>query len=390
MKFEAGLAGGAAALLLLTAVLPVRAGEPGRVYYQRLAAPDLDRWTNAPDSAGKVWFRDHFFRMGVFSPYFDSRTAWYPDALFYKNLYGVPADSRVYAEHPDWTLRDQRGHPLYIPWGCNAGTCPQYAGDIANSAFRAWWIGEARSTLSRGYLGLWIDDVNTEFRVSDGAGKQVSPVDSTTGQPMTGTAWRGYVATFVEQIRNAFPKAEIVHNSIWFAGPEGVRDTDPSIRRQIAAADNLNIERGIASDQGLTGGTGIWSIHALFDYIDRVHAAGRSVTLEEYTPDHAGLEYSLAGYFLISSGNDRIGDAGTNPANWWTGFDVDLGTPLGPRSYHAGVYERTFSRGMVLLGEPGLSPRKVALPKTFRTLNGEMVNSVEIGARQGLILLKTQ
>jgi hypothetical protein len=207
---------------------------------------------------------------------------------------------------------------------------------------------------------------------------------------MTWQAWRSNVATFVEQIRNAFPKAEIVHNSIWFAGPEGTRDADPSIRRQIAAADNLNIERGIASDQGLTGGTGIWSLHALFDYIDRVHAAGRGVTLEEYTPDHAGLEYSLAGYFLISSGNDRLGDAGTNPGNWWTGFDVDLGTPAGPRSYHAGVYQRIFSRGMVLLGEPGLAPRKIALPQTFHTLSGDIVSSVDLTARQGVILLKTQ
>jgi hypothetical protein len=379
-------------LCLLASSAAVAAGDggnAGHVYYQRLAAPDLDRWTNSPDSKAQRWFRDHFFRMGVFSPYFDSRTAWYPNALFYKNLYGLPPDSHAYAEHPDWALRDQRGHPLYIPWNCTGTTCPQYAGDIANPAFRTWWITEARATLARGYRGIWIDDVNAEFRVSDGAGKPLPPTDRVTGQTMTWAAWRGYVAAFLEQIRAAFPKAEIVHNSIWFAGPEGVRDADPAIRRQIAAADNINIERGIATDKGLTGGTGIWSIHALFDFVDRVHAAGHGVTLEEYTVDRPGLEYSLAGYFLISTGRDRIGDAATNPGNWWKGFDVDLGEAAGPRTWHDGVFQRTFSGGMVLLGEPGLSPRKISLPHTFSTLDGEKVNSVDIRAREGIILLNT-
>jgi hypothetical protein len=377
--------------LLSLAALSARAAppaaEPGHVYYQRLAAPDLDRWTNSPDKQAQRWFRDHFFRMGVFTPYFDSKTSWYPNALFYRNLYGLPPDSHAYGQHPDWALRDSRGHPLYIPWNCNGSTCPQYAGDIANPAFRQFWIDEARATLSHGYLGLWIDDVNTEFRVSDGAGKQVAPMDRASGQPMTWAAWRGYVAAFAEQIRAAFPKAEIVHNSIWFAGPEGTRDADAAIHRQIAAADNLNIERGIATDKGLTGGSGIWSVHALFDYIDRVHAAGRGVTLEEYNVDRRGLEYSLAGYFLISSGRDRIGDGGTNPGNWWSGFDVELGSPAGPRTWHDGIFQRTFSGGIVLLGEPGISPRKVSLPHAFSTLGKEKVTSVEIEARQGIILL---
>ncbi|HVV70014.1 MAG TPA: hypothetical protein VHI52_00555, partial [Verrucomicrobiae bacterium] len=100
--------------------------------------------------------------------------------------------------------------------------------------------------------------------------------------------------------------------------------------------------------------------------------------------------YSLAGYFLISSGNDRIGDAGSNPGDWWSGFDVDLGTPMGPRSYHDGVYQRTFSRGMVLLGEPGLSPRKISLPHSFTTLDNKTITAVELKSRQGVVLLNSR
>jgi hypothetical protein len=375
-----------AALSLVAAVVPVTAGEPGRVYYQRLAAPDLDRWTNSPDPGVQRWFRDHFFRMAVFSPYFDSRLKWYPAAIFYRDLYGIPPDSAVYKEHPDWALHDPSGHPLYIPWNCAAGSCPQFAADVANPAFRAWWIREAQTTMSRGYRGIWLDDVNMEFRVSDGTGKPVPPIDKATGRPMTWDAWRDYVASFVEQIRNSFPKAEIVQNAIWFAGPEGIRDADPAIRRQISTADNINLERGIASDPNLTGGKGNWSLYALLAYIDRVHAAGRGVTFGEFTLDRAALEYAVAGYFLISNGADRIGDAATNPENWWSGFEVNLGIPISARTYKDGVYSKTFSRGMVLLGEPGLGARTVNLPRTFTTLNGEVVSSVTLKGREGIIL----
>ncbi len=364
------------------------AGDPGHLYYERMAEPQLDRYTPvSPSPDRQRWFRTHFFRMGVFEPYFDSRTSWYPHALVYINLYGVPLQWPVVHEHPEWILHDARGM-LYIPWGCSGGTCPQYAGDIGNPAFRAWWIAHARSVMAHKYLGLWLDDVNMEFRVSDGTGKQTPPIDSNTGRPMTWEAWRSYVSVFVEEIRQTFPKAEILHNAIWFAGPEGVRDADPAIRRQIAAANNIHLERGIASDQGLTGGNGQWSLSALFAYIDRVHATGAGVTLGEFQLDNAGRQYALAGYFLISNGSDRLGDAGSNPDNWWSGFDVELGQPLGNRTWKDGVFERRFTGGLVLLGEPAMRSRTIQLPGKFRMLDGSEVTSVNLSARQGFVLTR--
>jgi hypothetical protein len=374
-----------ALLFIFVASLP--AGEPGRVSFQRLAAPSLDRWTNSPSSSEQEWFRDHFARMGVFSPYFDKRTAWYRSGLLYVNLYGIPRDSQTFREHPEWVLRDSAGEPLYIPWGCAAGTCPQYAGDIVSPLFRKWWISKTKLAMSRGsYLGLWIDDVNMEFRVSNGNGQQVIPQDSSTQSPMTWEAWRGHVADFLEQIRHSFPESEIVHNSIWFAGPATIRDRDYAIQRQISSADNINIERGIASDPGLTGGKGQWSVYALFSYIDRVHAAGKSVTLQEYSLDPASREYALAGYFLISLGNDRLGDGSSDPSNWWSGYDVWLGTPGGPRTYSNGIFRRSFSHGLVLLAEPNAARQEIRLERRLRTLDGNIVSSITLGDRQGVVL----
>lgn len=60
---------------------------------------------------------------------------------------------------------------------------------------------------------------------------------------------------------------------VWYAGPDGVRDADPYVQRQWAAATFLNKEFGVI-ESGLTGGNGDFSLVAFFDYVDRVHNAG--------------------------------------------------------------------------------------------------------------------
>ena len=390
MKLKAYDAAVIAAMLLVGSVeTAAQTGNPGLVYYQKLASSVTDPYTNSPNASMQQWLRTHFARMGVYTPYFDTRTSWFPNSMVYMDLYGVPPNSYVQVNQPQWILKDQSGNPMYIPWNCSGGTCPQYAGDITNPGFRAWWISQAQSHLSKGYLGLWIDDVNMEFRVSDRFGNQVPPIDSATGLPMTWDAWRNYVATFVEQIRQAFPYIEIMHNNIWFAGPDGIRDADPAIQRQILASSNLNMERGVGSDPGLTGGTGVWSVYALLAFIDRVHALGRTITLQEYAIDQPTEQYSLAAYYLISTGGDRIGDDTSTPDNWWTGWNTNLGTPTGPRTYSNGVFRRIFSNGMVLLGEPGLATQTITLPSTFTTLSGQSVSSVSLTGHQGIVLVGT-
>ncbi|MBZ5577306.1 MAG: hypothetical protein LAP40_12165 [Acidobacteriia bacterium] len=363
---------------------------PGHVNYVANAGASFDSYTYAPSLSQQQWFLDHFANMVVYTPYFDIRTAWYPNAYAYMDLYGIQKGSSEEVFHPEWILRDQNGNKLYIPYNCGGGTCAMWAADIANPAFRAAWITSALGNLSGGnYLGLYIDDVNLEFRVSDGWGNQAAPIDFNTSQPMTYDAWRTYVAAFVEQVRAALPNKGIIENSLWFAGPAGVQDKDPAVQRQIATADKINLERGIASDPNLTGGTGFWSVYSFFDFVDRLHSAGKGVNFQEYGLDAAGQEYGLASYFMISGGNDSIGDDTSTPDNWWTGYETDLGAPLGPRSYDRGVFQRDFSGGKVLLGEPGLSPRSVDLGGTFTTLDGTAVSSVTVTGRQGIVLLAT-
>jgi alpha-galactosidase len=108
----------------------------------------------------------------------------------------------------------------------------------------------------------------------------------------------------------------------------------------------------------------------------------------EFSNDRAAQEYGLAGYFLVSTGKDQISDYATTPDNWWSGYNVNLGTPLGPYSYSNGLFRRDFTGGVVLLNEPGGGAKTINVGSGYSDLNGAGTQSVTLGARRAAILTK--
>lgn len=371
-------------LSLIAPVLCFAGANPqnaGNVQMFMRSSSAFNVYTDSPPTTTKNWLNAHFWRFQSSSPYFDSRLSWLPNSWAYVDLYGVSISSSLVTQHPDWILHDGRGNRLYIPWGCPGPECQNYAGDISNAGFRSWWIANAQSILAKGYKGFWIDDVNMEFRVGDWNGNQVAPYDSHTGTTMTYDDWRRYIAEFTEQIRNALPTAEIVHNAIWFSTP--TRYNDQYVIREIKAADYLNCERGV-SDSGLGSGTGEWSVRAFLNYVDAVHSYGSNVIFDEYSRNG---DYGLAGYFLISNGGDAIGNQQATPSNWWSGYDVNLGPALGPRYDWKGLLRRDFLAGMVLLNPPKTDAITITLPSPLTKIGGSTsVSSLTLQPGQGAVL----
>lgn len=362
---------------------PLERSSAGRVRYVVRTDPTWDQFTRDASHRMQEWFRSHVWRMMVYSPYWDNKLGWYPNAWVYINLYAIYQNSDEARRHPEWILHDRRGQKLYIPWGCKDGTCPQYAANVADPGYRAQWIRAARDLRKKGYKGLWIDDVNLEFQIGDGAGKHATPMARKAGSELSWEEWRSNIAEFTEEIRKEFPDVEILHNSIWFAGGPK-RDADPSVKREISSADYINLERGV-TDGGLHGGDGEWSLRAFFSYIDRVHKMGKGVVL-----DNMGgkIEYSTASYFLISSGVDAMGDQSLRPDDWWPGLSVDLGDPLGMREEWRGLIRRRFSKGVVLVNPPDSPPVHLRLTGKFQRADGsDAGKSLTIAAADGVILI---
>ena len=355
---------------------------PGNVRLVKTANSSMDSYTNSPTQAQKSWLQAHYWRMVVYSPYFDSRLSWFPGGWVYKDLYAIYAGSSVASAHPDWILHDAGGHNLYIPFSCANGTCPQYAADVGNLAFRANWIAEATATLANGYRGLYIDDVNMLIsRVSDGNGQPVVPIDPRTGKAMPESDWRRYMAEFTEQIRTAFPQKEIAHNALWFVG-----DSDPYVQRELVAADFIGLERGV-NDSGIVHGTSTYGYETLLSFIDWLHQRSHSVWFDASAQTDQDREYGLASYFLVNTGTDALGGlAGATPGDWWSGYDVALGAAVGPRYAWKGVFRRDFNAGFVLVNEPGSPQVTVSLGGTYLDLTGAQRTSVTLGAGQGAVL----
>jgi hypothetical protein len=367
-----------------------QSGDAGVVQFAKSAESSFDAFTSAPSLDQQAWMRSHYARMRAYAPYFDSRLSWFPNAWAYQDAYAVYRGQALAAQHPEWILRDAQGNKLYIPFGCSGGVCPQYAADFGNQAFRDWWIAQAAQTMAKGYRGLFVDDVNMEWRVGNGAGAFVAPQDPRTGQTMTEANWRRYMAEFTEQIREALPGKEIVHNAIWFAGCGAAADScwsDPHIRRQLLAADVVELERGI-NDAGITGGGGRFGFDTFMARVDWLHGQGKGVVYDSQASTAAAREYGLATYFLTSNGTDLLGNdpAGT-PADWWAGYDVNLGAPQAPRYAWNGLIRRDYQNGFVLLNKPGHQRQTVDLPAGATGPDGTPRSVAGLGGGQGAVIV---
>jgi hypothetical protein len=364
----------------------------GKTHFYLHQTPAFDTYTNRTDVNFWNWMNQYVWRAGEYTTYFDTLLSKYRNAFVYDDAYAIYNNGSGWViTHPEWILRTgpgNSGQKVFLDYACGGGTCPQYAADVSNADFRNAWIAQARIYLNKGYKGLLIDDVNLAFRFSNGT-SNVVPYDVNTHKAMLESDWQKYMAQFMVAIRNAFPAAEIVHNTIWFAGGNDVatRALNPYVAMEQSAANYINLERG-TGDAGLTGGTGFWSLTELLNFIDRAHSRGPGVFLDDYGTTGEAWNYALASYLLVSTGRDAVGAQGVDPDHWWAGFSVDLGAPLGERYTDAkGLLHRDYFGGIVILNPPGGTMQTIALSKTYRTIDGGTTTSVTLGPKQGIVLL---
>ena len=384
-ELDAGPSDGAAPDASATpdAGTPTEAGRAHFVVYHRSR---FDPYTRDPSAQEQAWMREHYWRVYGFTPYFDSRTSWHSDAWFYKDAYAIYTDESLATEHPEWILRDADGDRLYIPFACGGGTCPQYAGDFGNPQFRAHWIAEAGESFDHPYRGIMIDDVNLSWRVGNGDGDHVAPIDPRTGEEMTLEDWRRYFAEFMEQVRGAFPDREIVHNALWSAD-----DSDPFVERQLRAADFVLLERGVV-DSGITGGSGRYAFSSFLAYAQRRQSDGANVIFFADDGETAAeCEYNLAAFFLISGGGDATNCSYRDtPDDWWNLYDVDLGEPLAAFTRDGELYVREYSNGRVVVNPPDAAQRIVDLGATFIDSSGASITAVTLDPATGVVLRSSE
>ncbi|MGI9325894.1 MAG: hypothetical protein ACR2PZ_11790 [Pseudomonadales bacterium] len=334
--------------------------------------------------------QEHYARMLTYSPYFDSRLLWFPKAWAYLNAYAIKPRTGLQRSKPEWILKDSSGNDLYIPYDCQDGKCPQFAADLSNSGFRQHRLNQAAALLQAGYRGLYIDDVNLAWRVSNGVGEIIQPIDRSSGQPMTLASYRRNMVEFLELARTTFPDAELVHNMIWYA----TEFDDPLLHRQIRAADYLALQRGV-SDRGIKSRDGSYGFNRFLALVDLVHALDRAIILDDDDQNNqspANRDYELAFYFLVNQGRDLLGADGErarmSPERFYPGYLVDLGEVLSERYLtRDGLYRRDYSNGFVLVNPPGSGSPCVNFTRPSFSVLGERQRRLCLPSPGGAVLL---
>jgi Hypothetical glycosyl hydrolase family 15 len=356
--------------------------DAGAVHLVKDARTEFDR---TDVRANAAWLNTHFSQMTGYAPWFNKNLKWYRHARLYDDAYAIYKGSRLEKEHPEWILTDVKGNRLYIPAGCSNGTCLQWAADISNPAFRAFWIKNLRATLAKGYAGVFIDDVNIAIDTSNGRGEIVAPRDRKTGGVMTNQAWGTYFDLFMKEVRAATPGYEITQNEQPSVGSPA---TNPLIAAALREANWNDLEFGVDAPW-LLGGTGPYSLYAFLAYVDSVHALGTNVDMSGYGSTPQEMQYTLAGYLLISNGHDLLTVPHSEGVGLrlWSGWHVNLGEALGPRVRSSkGLFERRFTGGVVYLNEPGAPATTITLPKPLINAEGRTVTSVTLAAKSAAVL----
>jgi hypothetical protein len=233
----------------------------------------------------------------------------------------------------------------------------------------ATYVGKVRRDMQAGYTGVFIDDANWS------AGFNPSP-----GPPAN-------LANLIEAIKAAEPSAWIEINSQYRDIGPLMRAGDPNVTRALRDVNALCVEFGVGPTSGIDGGQ---QYAEFLQYADSLHAKGIDLTLtgDRFNNNVPTMEYNLASYFLLNNGHDYVTGTDQTPANWWSGFDANLGNAVSQRARLAsGIWTRRFSRGVVYTVEPGAPTQMISLGKTMHSAEWGDVQSVTLAGGQGAVLV---
>jgi Putative peptidoglycan binding domain len=235
-------------------------------------------------------------------------------------------------------------------------------------------VNELNTDTSHGYTGTWIDDANF------------------AGGNIPGT--QADLANLFVQLRKAQPNAQIEMNAqFWDIWPL-MQQNNPYVEQTLSQINMIDKEFGVEPTSGISSPN---AYGQFFKYVDTLHAKGVHLQMsgDWHYPDYAYTqwnEYNLATYFLLNDGHDTYGVADTPPntgtRSWWQGYNVNLGSALGPRQRSStGLWSRAFTGGAVYTVEPGAATQTVKLSTPMKDAWGNTVTSVTLSGSNGIVLM---
>ena len=352
----------------------------GRLELRRLHA-------RAPTTAQQDWMRAHYWRMRAYSPYFDSRLSLGArrrgctrDA--YAIYVGGPVARHASRLDPARRGGQQALHPLRL----QGRHLPAVRGRHRQPGLPGVVDLARRAPSSRAATPASTSTTSTSTaRSATAPGRRSTRSTRAPAPSMTEADWQRYLADYMAGRPRRVPDD---------GDRPQRRSGSPATPRPTSCAccapPTSSTSSAASTTPASPGGTGKWSLQRAAGLRRPPPRRGpRRRPRRPRRPPPPGRLYGLAAYFLISSGRDGIGNAsGGTPADWWTGYDVDLGAPLGaPLHLRTASSAATSSAASCSSTSPARPPARVALPAGARDLTGAAEHSVTLPAASGAVFV---
>jgi hypothetical protein len=237
----------------------------------------------------------------------------------------------INSNHSDWFLYDTNGNKI-ISDG-------YYMMDPGNQGWRDFFLSRVKPTQETlGWDGIFLDNVEASFGKREQQGQ--------IPKKYTETTYTNAIKDFLSFLYNSYFKTtgRPMHGNI-------ITVKDPAVWFSYLTYMDGAMQESFAVDWS----TGYRSLTEWEEHLSRAEqtqSSGKRVLLIAQGPetDGARQNFSYGSYLLVANGKAafRYTDGDYYREYWlYSNYDIDLGTPLGPRYEQNGIWYRDFTQGKV-------------------------------------------
>ncbi|MBI3449373.1 MAG: hypothetical protein HY049_10715 [Acidobacteria bacterium] len=297
-----------------------------------------------------------------------------------------PEPASFWKEREDWFLHGNDGKRVTVRIKNYRDDLARYAMNVAHPAYQEYLADRAVALLTRGYDGLQLDNVETDYSYRP---LQVGRFMSALPAEMSETKWYAGEQAMLRTIRQAATIAGYVDRDIIF---NHMRAGEPERATQyLQAVEGANAEDWMSRK---VQARGEWGWKSRIDLARNAALAGKRTNVICIAASLGSEEalFAFASYLMafVSEKNTFWYGRPYRPDDmpWYPFYDVELGQPTNNPYAVAGseVYRRDFQRGTVLVN-PNDGAVTVPLGEAYMDDAFEMTQAAIVPGKGGAILM---
>jgi hypothetical protein len=357
----------------------------------------LFSWDKSPFSSQIISLSDMMFSYEGSTSFIQNAKAAGKKVELYRNVEAIGDASSDYNSIPrSWALKNSTGgYVVEKGWTQNIHLDP------ANQQYRDYLSSVLLGNITKmGIYGVWADNgVVPVLALQARDSFSSTPINPKTGSPYTQDEWFNASIGLLNYVKGKTGLV-ITANGLWNG------DAYFSYRNVYDRFFSESRVDGIFME-GIFGNTNgnLWVEYSWKNSIDLIStlqtkwltSPSRHIVMytRALTPKTVRFVYSSAMLAISTNGQNYLGLFFNETSQIQEAqrlFAIDLGLPTGNYSVVSGthVYRRDFARGIVLVNAHDSSTYTITLGKNYRTSDGTILSSIQMGPKTGEVLIEVK